>query len=349
MNNKLRVAVLGATGFVGQRFIQLLENHPWFQVTVLTASERSAGKNYADACHWLLDSPMPETASQLNVSECVPDQIKDVDLVFSALPGNLAGPLEEELAKRGAKIVSKASAHRMQSDVPLIVPEVNPEHLALIDVQQRKRGWNGFISTDPNCSTAPLALALKPLMKHGVNRVHVATLQGLSGAGYPGVASLDALGNVVPFISGEEEKVETECLKLLGNLDGDAVTNADVVVSASCNRVPVLEGHMENVFVEFESDVSLHQIKTDWASFNPMHHPKLPSAQKPLQYLEAENRPQHRLDVLAGNGMTTTIGRLREDGQKRVKFTLLSHNTIRGAAGNGILHAELLKHKGLIG
>ncbi|MBI4361164.1 aspartate-semialdehyde dehydrogenase [Candidatus Micrarchaeota archaeon] len=344
----IKTAVLGATGFVGQRFVQLLETHPWFEVTLLGASERSAGKPYAEACHWLLDSPMPDALKDLPVVECSPEKIRDVDLVFSALPGNLAGPLEAKLAQKGLKIVSKASAHRMEDDVPLIVPEVNPGHLALIGVQQERRGWAGFISTDPNCSTVPLAMALKPLMKYDVQRVHVATLQGLSGAGYPGVASLDALGNVVPFIAGEEEKVQTECVKLLGTLNGDSIQTAGIEVSASCNRVPVVEGHMENVFVEFQSEVSVNQIKKDWATFDHMHHPKLPSAQKPIQYLEQENRPQHRLDVMAGNGMTTTIGRLREDGPRRVKFTLLSHNTIRGAAGNGILHAELLKHKGLV-
>ncbi len=344
------VAILGATGYVGQRFVQLLENHSWFKVAAVAASERSVGKSYAEACHWLLDTPMPEPLKNLTVADCLPASVGDVDLVFSCLPGGLAADAEKAFAKAGKAVVSKASAHRMEQDVPLIIPEVNPEHLALIDVQRQKRGWDGFISTDPNCSTAPLAISLKPLLDLGIRRVHVATLQALSGAGYPGVASLDALANVVPFISGEEEKVETEGLKMLGKMENGTVTPACFSVSASCNRVPVMEGHMENVFVEFDSNVDLDDILSRWDRFEgEPQRQKLPSSQKAISYRTEANRPQHRLDVMAGNGMTTTVGRLRKDGKNSVKFTLLSHNTIRGAAGNGILHAELLKYKSLLG
>ncbi|MBI5226275.1 aspartate-semialdehyde dehydrogenase [Candidatus Micrarchaeota archaeon] len=366
----IQTAILGATGFVGQRFIQLLENHPWFEATVLAASERSVGKRYGEASHWLLDTPMPEGFAEKTVVACTPEGVLKaagghLDLIFSCLPNELAGPTEEAFAKAGIPVISKASAHRMDQDVPLVIPEVNPEHDDLISAQQKARGWKdgGFISCDPNCSTTPLALTLKPLMMMDngirIKHVHVTTLQALSGAGYPGVASLDALGNVVPYIGHEEEKIERETLKILGQLNKgkDKITHAALTVSASCNRVPVVEGHLENVFVEFDTDgggksdkVDLTEILTAWKNFHgEPEKQKLPSAQKPIVYLEGENRPQHRLDVMTGKGMTTTVGRLRLDGPNRIKYSCLSHNTIQGAAGGAILHAELLNAKGVLG
>ena len=353
----MRTAVLGATGFVGQRFIQLLEKHPWFDVTVLAASERSVGKPYSSACHWIMETPLPKGFGEKTVVASTPDAVKKAggaDIVFSCLPNDLAGPTEEAFSQAGYSVISKASAHRMDADVPLVIPEVNPDHDGLIKAQQKARGWkgSGFISCDPNCSTTPLALTLKPLMPLGVKRVHVTTLQGLSGAGYPGVASLDALGNVIPFISGEEEKIERETTKILGQLSKaqDKIQPAKIEVSASCNRVPVLEGHLENVFVEFDSDVSVSQVRRAWDQFHgAVHSLKLPSAQAPLVYKDEPNRPQHKLDVWNGKGMSTTIGRLRQDGPRRIKYACLSHNTIQGAAGGAILHAEVLKTNGLLG
>ncbi|MBI5036072.1 aspartate-semialdehyde dehydrogenase [Candidatus Micrarchaeota archaeon] len=346
----MKVAILAATGSVGQRFVQLLEGHPWFEVSVLAASERSVGKKYSEACHWLLDTPMPDKVKDIVVVDCKPENMGGAGFVFSCLPGELAGPVEEEMAKAGYPVISKASGNRLKEDVPLIVSEVNSEHLGLIEVQRKKYGRKGFISTDPNCSTAPLVMCLKPLMKYGIKRVHVATMQALSGAGYLGVASMDAVGNVVPYIGGEEEKIETEALKMLGTLKGGKVENAPIVVSASCNRVPVIDGHTESVFVEFAQDVSVEQILKEWEAFEGEPQKlKLPSAHKAIVYRTEPNRPQPRLDVMEGKGMSTVVGRLRKDGPNRIKFTCLSHNTIRGAAGNGILHAELLKAKGVLG
>lgn len=349
-----RVAILGATGFVGQRFVQLLEGHPWFGITALAASERSVGKTYAEASHWLMASPLSKNLADKTIAACTPVAVEKAggaDLVFSCLPNDLAGPTEEAFAEAGYPVISKASAHRMDADVPLVIPEANPDHDKLISAQRKARGWTGFIACDPNCSTTPLALTLKPLLPRGVKRVHVATLQGLSGAGYPGVPSLDALGNVIPYIGGEEEKIERETPKILGQLsDGaDRIVPAGIEVSASCNRVPVPEGHLENVFVEFENEVDVKEIRSAWDNFiGAVHLLGLPSAQKPLQYVDGPDRPQQRLDVNNGKGMTTTIGRLRSDGPRRIKYACLSHNTIQGAAGGAILHAELLKANGFL-
>lgn len=345
----LKTAILGATGLVGQRFVQLLDGHPWFEASVLCASEKSVGKKYADACHWLLDSPMPQGQKDKAVLACTPEAVGKVDLVFSCLPNELAGSTEETFAKAGYPVISKASAHRMDLDVPLIVPEINPDHDALISHQKKTRGWPGFITCDPNCSTTPLVLTLKPLLPFGIKRVHVVTLQALSGAGYPGVASLDAMGNVIPFIGGEEEKIERETGKILGRLESGRIEAAKFEVSASCNRVPVAEGHLENVFVEFENDLTENRIRAAWEDFHgAIRNLKLPSAQRPLHYLEGQNRPQPRLDAFCGKGMTTTIGRLRLDGPRRIKYACLSHNTLQGAAGGAVLHAETLKAAGVL-
>ncbi len=246
MSSKRKVAILGATGAVGQRFIQLLQGHPWFKIEVLAASERSAGKKYKDACGWVMESNLPREIAEMTVADATVDAVEkagDVDLVFSSLPGDLAGPVEAEFAAL-YPVFSKASAHRMEKDVPLMIPEVNPEHAALIPLQRKARGWKGFISTDPNCCTIQLAMSLKPLTEFGLKQVIVSTMQALSGAGYPGVPSLDIIDNVVPFIPKEEEKMEVEALKILGSFDGVQVRNASFMLSASCNRVNVKDGHL---------------------------------------------------------------------------------------------------------
>src|SRR5665647_1643167 len=256
MPNKRKVAILGATGAVGQRYIQLLQGHPWFKIEVLAASERSAGKKYKDACNWLMESNLIKEIAEMpvvNADVASVEKAGDVDLVFSSLPGDLAGPVEEEFAAM-YPVFSKASAHRMEKDVPLLIPEVNPEHMALIPIQKKNRGWKGFITTDPNCSTIQMAMTLKPLMQFGLQQVMVTTMQALSGAGYPGVPSLDIIDNVVPFISKEEEKMESESQKILGTFDGCCVHNANFKISASCNRVNVKDGHLESVFIKLEED-----------------------------------------------------------------------------------------------
>src|SRR4030042_1742776 len=351
MSMKRKVAILGATGAVGQRFIQLLQGHPWFQIEVLAASERSAGKKYGDACNWVMESNLPKEIAEMPVANADVDSVEkagDVDLVFSSLPGELAGPVESEFAAL-YPVFSKASAHRMEKDVPLLIPEVNPEHLALIPIQQKARGWKGFISTDPNCSTIQLVLSLKPLMVFGVRQVVVSTMQALSGAGYPGVPSLDIIDNVIPFISKEEEKMEVEALKLLGSFDGKEVRNADFQLSASCNRVNVKDGHLESVFVKLDKSPSLEEVKEAFARFKgEPQRLKLPSApENPIVVRKEPNRPQPRYDRDEGKGMSVVVGRIRKDPIMTMKYLCLGHNTIRGAAGEGILSAELFAAKGL--
>jgi aspartate-semialdehyde dehydrogenase len=349
---KRKVAVLGATGAVGQRFIQLLQGHPWFRIEVLAASERSAGKKYKDACNWLIESSMPSEVAEMPVVntdvESV-EKIGKVDLVFSSLPGDLAGPVEAEFAVK-YPVFSKAGAHRMDKDVPLLVPEVNPEHLALIPIQKKTRGWKGFITTDPNCSTIQLAITLKPLMSFGLKQVIVSTMQALSGAGYPGVASLDIIDNVVPFIPKEEEKLEAENLKILGTFDGKEVRKADFALSASCNRVNVKDGHLESVFVKLDSNPTLEEVEEAFRNFKGEPQKlKLPSApEKPIVVKKEPNRPQPRYDRDEGKGMSIVVGRIRKDPIMTVKYMCLGHNTIRGAAGAGILSAELFVAKGLV-
>lgn len=350
MNRK--VAILGATGAVGQRFIELLQGHPWFDVAVLAASEKSAGKKYREACKWRLESEMPKEIGEMPVVNTALKEVKgadDVDFVFSALPGNIAGPVETEFAAE-LPVVSKASSHRMEADVPLLIPEVNPSHLGLIPVQRKNRGWKGFISTDPNCSTIQLAITLKALEGFGVKRLIVTTMQALSGAGYPGVPSLDIVDNVVPFISGEEEKMESETQKLLGTFDGIQVTPAAMTISASCNRVDVKDGHLEAVFVELEQKPSVDEIKKAFRNFvSEPQKLKLPTApEKPIIVREEVDRPQPRFDRGAGKGMSTVVGRVRSDSIMTAKYLCLGHNTIRGAAGAGILSAELMAVKKIL-
>jgi aspartate-semialdehyde dehydrogenase len=346
-----KVAILGATGAVGQRFIQLLQEHPWFKIEVLAASERSAGKKYKDACTWTMESNLPREIAEMPVANTNVESVEkagNVDFVFSALPGDLAGPVEAEFAVKYS-VFSKASAHRMDNDVPLIIPEVNPDHVALIPIQKKARGWKGFISTDPNCSTIQLAMTLKPLMNFGLKQVVVSTMQALSGAGYPGVASLDIIDNVVPFIPKEEEKLECEPLKILGAFDGKRVCNADFVLSASCNRVSVRDGHLESVFVKLDENPTLDEIEEAFKNFKGEPQKlKLPSApENPIVVRKEQNRPQPRLDRNEGEGMSVVVGRIRKDPIMTVKYMCLGHNTIRGAAGGGILSAELMIAKGL--
>jgi aspartate-semialdehyde dehydrogenase len=352
-SDKIKVGILGATGAVGQRFAQLLEGHPWFEVGVLTASDRSIGKPYAGACKWLLRGGMPPALHDVTLVPTEPDAIpSDVKLLFSALPGAAAGSVEETLAAAGFGVCSNASAHRMDPDVPLLIPDVNPEHTGLIPAQQARRGWKGYIVTNPNCTSTHLVCALKPLHDaFGLQAVNVVTMQALSGAGYPGVASMDILDNVVPFISGEEEKIETEPRKLLGRLTGDSIEFADFVVSAQANRVAVRNGHLEAVSVKLRRQAELAEVADALAGYRgEPQRLGLPSAPDPAIILHtADDRPQPRLDRLAGKGMATSVGRLRPDPLFDYKFLVLGHNTIRGAAGGALLNAELLRAQGYLG
>ncbi|HLU08367.1 MAG TPA: aspartate-semialdehyde dehydrogenase [Oceanobacillus sp.] len=346
---KLDVAVLGATGAVGQRFIQLLENHPWFTVTELVGSERSAGRRYGEAVRWVLDGEPPESVVDLPVKPL--DAALDSPLVFSALPKDAADPREVELAAAGHIVCTNASVNRMIEDVPLLLPEVNADHVGLIDVQRQKRGWSGALVANSNCTAMPVVMALAPLRRFGIKKLLVVSQQATSGAGYPGVPSLDILDNVVPYVGGEEEnKVETETLRMLGNFDGERVQWLDSIASASCTRVAVVDGHLVNVSVELEEKPTLDDIIDAWETFRgPEPVPTLPSAPaQPAQYLTQPDRPQPRRDRNLGGGMTTSIGRLRPCPILGYKFVALSHNTIRGAAGCSILNAELLAVQGYI-
>ncbi len=347
---KTRVGILGATGMVGQRFIQLLMGHPWFEVTTLAASDRSVGFPYERACHWVLDTEMPDEVKEMTVEKCEPGL--DCQLVFSALPGGeVAGPIEENFAAAGYAVCSNASSHRQDADVPLLIPEVNPDHLALIERQRQARGWSGFIVTNPNCSATALVLALKPLQKaFGLRKVWVSTMQAISGAGYPGVVGLDILDNVLPYIGGEEEKVEREPLKLLGELDGDRVREAELTVSAQCNRVHVMDSHLECVSVELGRRAEPEEVVKALETFESLPQElNLPHAPHPPIVVRREHdRPQPRRDRDNGGGMAVTVGRLRPCSLLDYKFLVLGHNTVRGAAGGAILNAELLKAQGYL-
>lgn len=348
---KYRVGVLGATGAVGQRFIQLLEEHPWFHITEVVGSERSAGKRYGEAVRWRFDSALPETVRELTVKELKPDL--DCDFVFSGLDAAVAGPAEEEFARAGYPVISNSRNHRLDRDVPLLIPEVNPEHLEILSSQKKQRGYtDGFIVTNPNCSVAGLTLALKPLMdSFGVAEVFVVTMQAISGAGYPGIPAADIVENVIPHIEGEEEKVECEPLKILGRLEGEEFQPPQMHISAHCNRVPVLDGHLESISVKLKAKASLEEVRQALGSFTAEpQRLKLPFApQHPIVVREECDRPQPRLDRNAENAMAVVVGRVRVCRIFDFKFTVLSHNTIRGAAGAAILNAELLAKKGHLG
>ncbi len=347
---KIRIGILGATGMVGQRFIQLLHNHPWFEIAEVAASERSAGKSYAEAVYgrWKLETPIPKAVASMEVKECEPGL--DCRLVFSALDATIAGPVEEQFAQSGYAVSSNSKNHRMGEDVPLLIPEVNMGHLDAIKIQRKKSPSGGFIVTNPNCSTIGLVLAIAPLhRKFGVEKIMVTTMQALSGAGYPGVASLDIIDNVVPFIGGEEGKVETEPLKILGEFKRGRFTFASMTISASCNRVSVKDGHLESVSVQFTKKASLADVVRAFKGFNPLKGLKLPfSPPQPIVVREEENRPQPRYDRDEGKGMACVVGRIRQCPILDYKFSVLSHNTIRGAAGAAILNAEILKVKGYL-
>lgn len=343
MNRKYRVGILGATGMVGQRFIQLLVGHPQFAVTAVAASDRSQGKSYGEACTWRLSGEMPANVRALPVQPPAPPL--DCDLVFSSLPGEMARETEGAFAAAGYPVISNSSAFRMDEDVPLLIPEVNHEHLGLLARQKPKYTRGGFIVTNPNCSTIMIALALAPLhAAFGVEATIATTLQALSGAGYPGVASLDILDNVLPFIGGEEEKIESETTKILGRCSNSRIELAPMAVSAQCHRVNVSDGHMAAVRVKLARKATLDEVREALTSFRslPQELGLHSAPATPIVVRDESDRPQPKLDRDAGNGMTITVGRLKPDSVFDYRFVVLSHNTIRGAAGAAILNAELL-------
>ncbi|HLH20762.1 MAG TPA: aspartate-semialdehyde dehydrogenase [Bryobacteraceae bacterium] len=348
MQSPIEVGILGATGMVGQHFLRFLEGHPWFQVKWLGASDRSAGKRYRDAMAWHLSGAIPEAVAGLQVEECKPGNAPR--LLFSAMDASVATEIERAFAEAGHVVVSNSKNHRMDADVPLLVPEINADHLRLIPAQQRARGWKGQIVTNPNCSTVGLTMGLGPLRQFGITKVIVTTMQAISGAGYPGVASMDITGNVVPFISGEEEKMEQETQKILGEFRGDRIEPLPARVSAHCNRVAVIDGHTETVSVEFASKPADADLRRAFDEFRGVPQERaLPSAPaRPVIYMDETNRPQPRKDVERERGMAAFIGRLRPCKVLDYKFVVLSHNTIRGAAGAAVLNAELMHSEGML-
>ncbi len=346
MENRLRVGILGATGAVGQKFVEWLDGHPWFEVTALLASERSAGKPYREAVNWIGADPIPEAIAERTVENA--GELPDCDFVFSGLDASVAGELEARYARAGYPVISNARNYRMQDDVPLLIPEVNPGHTALI---ARQTWGEGFIVTNPNCSTVGLVCALKPLVdRFGVEAVQVTTLQALSGAGYPGVSSLDALGNVIPYIGGEEEKLATEPTKLLGTLREGRIEPLRIAISAQCTRVPVLEGHLGCVSVRLREKAPVHEVRAALDGYeSPLEGMNLPSApERLLAVFDEPAYPQPRRHAGLGRGMTVSVGRIRPCEVMDVKFVTLVHNTLRGAAGGAVLNAELLVRQGYL-
>ena len=356
------VGILGATGTVGQRFVQMLASHPWFNITWLAASDRSAGKTYAEACSWKLDTPMPPRVAELIVQPNTPEASATPlpRIIFASVDTPIARDLEPRFAAAGCAVISNSSAFRMTPDVPLVIPEVNADHLALIETQATRRGADGlppsggYIVTNPNCSAIGLVLALKPLeQRFGIESLFVSTMQAVSGAGYPGVPSLDILGNVIPFIKNEEEKLEEECNKLLGTLRGEQIDPLPARLSAHCNRVAVEDGHTECVSIKLKTPATYEEIVAAWREFQPFGPTaahfgvRLPTAPvQPVEFDAAPDRPQPRLDRMRGRGMASTVGRLRPCRLLDWKFVVLSHNTIRGAAGAAVLNAEVLAVEG---
>jgi aspartate-semialdehyde dehydrogenase len=350
-HTRIPVGVLGATGAVGQRFVQLLEGHPWFEVVSISGSDRTAGMRYGEGCHWVLPEPMPERLRDAKINKSIPDEM-GVKLVFSALPGKKALNLEPEFARAGVAVCSNASAFRPEPDVPILLPEVNPGHINIIPAQRTKRGWSGCIVTNSNCTSTGMTIVLKALEDaFGIGRVFAVSLQALSGAGYPGVASLDILDNVIPYVPGEEEKVEWEPRKMLGKVVSQEIEPADFIMSVHTNRVPVSDGHLVCLSLELEDKADENAVIAALERYQaPPASKNLPSTPKPvILYRKESDRPQPRLDRMAGKGMTTVVGRVRPDPLFDYKLVVLSHNTIRGAAGGSIYNAELLVDCGYIG
>lgn len=352
--DKIRAAVIGVTGAVGQRFVHLLEGHPWFDLELIAASGKSAGNKYKDMVNWTLEEKMPKNIGEKKIEQIDVKTFKKegVELILSALPADIAKNVELELETNGLYVFSNASAYRMQKDVPLLIADVNPDHLALVERQRKTR--SGYVVTNPNCTVTGLATGLKPLGdEFGIKSVVVTTYQALSGAGYPGVASLDIIGNIVPYIPNEEEKVEEECKKILGNLKDDRIESSPFSVIASCARVPVRDGHLESILVELENDATIDEIRKAFNDYKAISDGSLPTApQKPIILTEDESRPQPLIDAYNGwpkraRGMAITVGRVRKFGNK-LRFFLLVHNTIRGAAGCSIMNAELARIKGYL-
>ncbi|MFL5474290.1 MAG: aspartate-semialdehyde dehydrogenase [Gemmatimonadales bacterium] len=349
MTQRIPVTVLGATGTVGQKFVRLLAEHPWFEVTAVGASSASAGRTYAEATRWREPVPMPSEVARLTVKECVPPSPGPI--VFSALEAEVAGPIEQAFAASGAIVVTNTRTHRMDPDVPLLIPEVNENHLSLVDCQRESRGWDGAILANPNCSTAALALALAPLHQaFTIERLFVSTMQAISGGGYPGVPSLDIVGNVIPFIAGEEEKIERESRKILGTLASGAVEPSEFSLSVHANRVPVVDGHMATVSVEFRRKTDPAQAIEALRGFRGSPRVcQLPSSPvPPIEVDERIDRPQSRLDLERGAGMAVTVGRVRTCPVLDLRMVVLGHNTVRGAAGQAIQIAELLVAEGRV-
>jgi aspartate-semialdehyde dehydrogenase len=347
MQTRIEVGILGATGMVGQHFIKFLQGHPWFDLKWLGASDRSAGKKYKDAMTWHL-GVVPDSVSDITVEECKPGNAPR--LLFSAMDAGVATDIERAFARAGHVVVSNSRNHRMEDDVPLLVPEINADHLKIIPNQQRARGWKGQIVTNPNCSTIVLTMGLAPMKQFGIKKLIVTTLQAISGAGYPGVASMDIVGNVIPFIGGEEDKMQQETQKIMGEFRGDRIEPLDAKVSAHCNRVAVVDGHTVTVSVEFSAKPSEADLRNAIDTFRAVPQERsLPSAPpRPVIYMEEANRPQPRKDAERERGMAAFVGRLRTCPVLDYKFVALGHNTIRGAAGAAVLNAELMHSEGML-
>ena len=348
MERRIEVGILGGTGMVGQHFVRFLQNHPWFVVTWLGASDRSAGKKYREAAQWHLGGETPASVADIVVEECKPGSAPK--LVFSATDAGVATEIEQAFAQAGHVVVSNSRNHRMEADVPLLVPEINADHLKLIPIQQSARGWKGQIVTNPNCSTVVLTMALAPLKPFGITKVIATTMQAISGAGYPGVPSMDIAGNVIPFIGGEEEKMQQETQKILGDFHADRIRDLAAKVSAHCNRVPVVDGHTVTVSVELTAKVTETDLLRAMESYTSVpQERKLPSAPPhPVIYMSQPNRPQPRKDVEREHGMAVFTGRLRPCPVLDFKFVAMGHNTVRGAAGAAVLNAELMVSEGLL-
>jgi aspartate-semialdehyde dehydrogenase len=348
MQTRIEVGILGATGMVGQSFINFLQGHPWFDLKWLGASDRSAGKKYKDAMNWNLVGSTPDSVAPITVSECKPGNAPQ--LLFSAMDASIATEIERAFAQAGHVVVSNSRNHRMERDVPLLVPEINADHLKLVPGQQQARGWKGKIVTNPNCSTIVLTMGLAPLKQFGIAKIVATTMQAISGAGYPGVPSMDIMGNVIPFIGNEEEKMEQETQKIMGEFRGDHIEPLPALMSAHCNRVAVVDGHTVTVSVELSAKPSLADVRHAFDAFTAVPQQRqLPSAPpRPVIYMEEANRPQPRKDAERERGMAAFVGRLRACPVLDYKFVALSHNTIRGAAGAAVLNAELMHSEGML-